>query len=386
VVAVIPLPHIQVFDATGATPLGVLPGGEGTALAISDVFGDVGTMQLTVPRDATGASLLDTDSDVQLKVLLPGVAAKWFVVDDDSSTRISDDPASEPMQVTCRDLTALLDEAVVIPSGGIGTTPAEWAFTAKTPGEIVKTLFDAAQARTLIQGCTLTGGNAADAGGDAWPTTHTITHKAGTTLHSVLTGLRDARLIEWRWNARALEIYKPGGGLDRTLDGAGANPGPTILRPARDVISAPIARSRRAVATAVVVEGAAAVTARRTQALSGRRNREVYVSESSAPSGSLDAVADLYLAAHDEADIQVTHDVTDGTDNPTPWVDYRCGDRILTAAVGTSVVARRIQQIAVTWSDTGAKATLELGSLLKTQEEIMQTQIRRLLPGEGSVT
>lgn len=382
----IPLPHIQVFDATGTSPLGVLPGGKGTALAISDVFGDAGTMQLTVPWNATGASLLDVDTDVQLKVILPGVTAKWFVVDDDSSTRISDDPASEPMQVTCRDLTALLDEAVVIPSGGIGTTPAEHAFTAATPGSIVKTLFDAAQARTLVQGCTLTGGAVTDAGGDAWPTTHTITYKAGTTLHSVLTGLRDARLIEWRWNARALEIYRVGGDLDRTLDGVGGNPGPTILRPARDVIAAPVSRSRRSVATAVVIEGAGAVTARRTQALSGRRNREVYVSESNAPSGSLDAVGDLYLAAHDEADIQVTHDVTDGDDTPTPWVDYRCGDRILTAAVGTSVVARRIQQIAVTYSESGAKATLELGSLLKTQEEIMQQQVRRLLPGEGAVT
>ena len=382
----IPLPILQVFDETGSTGLGVLPGGFTSALAVSDVFGDANTMQFTAPLDGLGASLLDTDDDLQLKLIMPGVAAMWFVVDDDSGTRISDDPGSEPWQFTCRDLTALLDEAVVIPSGGIGTTPAEWAFSAKTPGEIVKTLFDAAQTRTLIQGCTLTGGAATDAGGDAWPTTHTITYKAGTTLHSVLTGLRDARLLEWRWNQRALEIFKVGGDLDRTLDGVGGNPGPTILRPTRDLIAAPIARSRRGVATAVVIEGAAAANARRTQVLSNRRNREVYVSESNAPSGSLNDIGDLYLAAHDETDVQVTHDVTDGTDNPTPWVDYRCGDRILTAAVGTSVVARRIQQIAVTWSDTGAKATLELGSLLKTQEEIMQTQIRRLLPGEGAVT
>ena len=94
-------------------------------------------------------------------------------------------------------------------------------------------------------------------------------------------------------------------------------------------------------ATAAVVEGADSVTIRRTQTLPGRRERETYVSETSAPTASLNDVGDIYLAAHATADVQITHDLTDGDDSPLPWVHYRPGDRVLTLGAGTTPVRRR---------------------------------------------
>jgi hypothetical protein len=365
---VIPAPLIQVWDATGATPLGILTGY--AQVTVSDVLNDLGSLTLTFPRDVDGAELLDTEDDRQLKVILPGAPAMWFVNDDDASTWVSDAPESEPIQYTCRSLAGLLDEAVVYP----GAT-----FTTQTPGAIIASLFAAAQTRGLLQGLTLTGDATNDASGVAWPTNApTVTYRVGTSLLAVLKGLADAGLLEWRMNARALEIHRIGGGLDRTLD--------VVLRPRRDVLAAPLTRSRRSIATAVVVEGASSSFARRTQTLTGRRAREEYVSQTSAPSGSLAAVGDLWLAAHAGADVQMTHDLTDTDGGPLPWVDYRAGDRIQTIAAGTGVSSRRVAQIALSMSPSDTKVTLELGSLLKTAEEQFDAKLRRILPGASSLT
>lgn len=371
------LPLVEVYDATGATALGYLAGVED--LTASDVFCDLGSLQFSTTRDTTGASLIEVDADRQLKLIQPSAPDLWFLVDEDSGTYVSDDPARETIQFTCRSLAGVFDEAVVIPSGGIGVAPAEWAFTAATPGKVVYDLFGSAQSRGLCEGITLSGTALVDAGGDAWPSTVTTTYRAGTTLLSVLTGLAKALLLEWRMNGRALEIYKPGGDLDRTLT--------TPLRPGGDVLSAPLQRSRRSVATAVVLEGTSGATVRRTQTLTGRRAREVYVSKTEVASGSLAAIGDLYLAAHDEADVQISHDLTG--DTPTalrPWVDYRPGDRIPTAAASaTGVVTRRIKQVAARWADSGTTVGLELGSLLDDAQTRMDAQLRSLLPGAQSL-
>mgnify|MGYP000187418270 CR=1 FL=1 len=298
----IPIPVLQVWDAAGSTPLGTLGGF--VDLTVSEMLGEAGALAFTLTRDTPGADLLDTDEDRQVLLLQPDADPMWWVLDDDSFTWVSDDPASEQIKVTCRSLHALLAEAVVIPSSGIGGLPAAWAWWDQTPGKVVTDLVTSAQGRGLLQGITVSGNATVDATGTAWPDVLTVNHKAGTTLASVLTALRDAQLMEHRWNGRVLELHRPGGGLDRTLD--------VVLRPRRDVVSAPVQRSRRTVATATVVEGADSVTVRRTQTLTGRRQRETYVSETSAPSASLNDVGDIYLAAHAAADVQFTHTLTDG--------------------------------------------------------------------------
>jgi hypothetical protein len=82
----------------------------------------------------------------------------------------------------------------------------------------------------------------------------------------------------------------------------------------------------------------------------------------------------------------MTHDVTDGDTTPVPWVDYRPGDRILTIAAGAGVTSRRIQQVALAMTATDTKATLELGSLLKTAEEQFAQRLAQIAPGDTTLT
>jgi hypothetical protein len=373
---VIPLPTVQVWDAAGSSALGVLAGYQ--SLTISEVFCDVGVCNLVVGLDTVGAGLLDVDTDWQLKVIGLTADPMWFTSDDDSLTRVSDAPESEPITVACRSLHALLDEAKVIPSTGVGAAPAEWAFTTATPGRIVKDLFDSAQTRSLIPGVTLSGGAVNDASGTPWPDTVTVIYRAGQSLLEVLAGLRDALLIEYRFVGQVLELHRPGGDMDRSPD--------VTLRPGSDVTGAPLTRTRKPQATAVIVEGAEGVTARRTQALVGRRPREAYVSESTATAGTLGVIGDLYLAAHVTPDTQWTTDLTDGPTTPLPLRGYLVGDRPVIHATGPTPTRRRVMQIGLTMSETETKVTLELGSLLRDSEEQMARKLARLLPGEGAVT
>lgn len=373
----IPLPIVEVFDGSGTSSLGYVMGYSG--LTMSDVFCDVGALQLDAPRSS--AVLLDTDDDRMLKITVPytsGAVTSWWVVDDDTSTWISDDVDTEPIKISCRSMHALLDETIVYPSGGSGTTPAEWTWTTSTPGKIVTDLVAASQARSLLPGVTVSGSATVDADGTAWPTTITVTHKAGTTLLTVMKTMVDAGILEYAWSGKILQLYVAGG--------LGVSPGTVMLRPGIDVTSAPLARTRKPQATSVLVVGDADANTTRSQTLTGRRKRESYVSELKAGAGTIAQLGDLYLAAHATADIQITHEVTDSTSTPAPWADYRPGDLVRTKAAGTQVLERRVQQIAVTAGASGVKATLELGSILKTREDQMTQAVKRLLPGEGVVT
>lgn len=70
---------------------------------MSSVFSDIGVLQFSIPRDVV-KSLLDTDEDRQIKVVMSGVNDPfWFAYDDDASTWISDAPESELVSVAARD-------------------------------------------------------------------------------------------------------------------------------------------------------------------------------------------------------------------------------------------------------------------------------------------
>jgi hypothetical protein len=363
-----PTPVFHIWNADGSVGLSVLQ--SVTSWAISDVFCDVGSLTLGVLPGVAGASDLLVDEDRQVRVKAQGAPDLWFVLDEDAWAGVSDAPDTEPRTVACRSLAAVLDEVHVT---------AETAYAAVTPGAIVEDVFDDSQGRGFLQNLTMTGDATVDAGGDAWPTNVTVTYRAGTSLLAVLKGLSEARLLEWRINARALEIYKPGGDLDRSITG-------TPLRPGADVAAAPVQRSRRSIATDVMVVEEDGTTTLVSQSLTGRRRREGLVQQSTGSDTNPTTVANLYLAAHDTSDVQLTHDLQDGDDTMAPFVDYRCGDRLQTIAAGGGVTSWRVAQIAMAGLEARTSVTLELGSILQSNEERFAAQLAQLQPGAVVLT
>jgi hypothetical protein len=367
---VITSPTFHVWNETGSSALSTLEAV--VDWAISGVFCDVGSLTLTVVpvlngEPIAGVSDLMADADRQIRVRMQDAPDMWFVVDDDAWAGVSDAPDSEPRSIACRSLAAVTDEVHLT---------AEVAYTTATPGAIVAAAFTAGQGRGFLQNVTLTGGSTTDAAGASWPTAVTVTYKAGTSLLAVLKGLSDAGLLEWRMNARALEIYKAGGGLDRTLD--------TLLRPGADVVGAPVQRTRKTVATDALVVDTDGTATTRSQSLTGRRRREVVVSQPTDSTATV--VADLYLATHATSDVQLSHDVTDSPDSPLPWVDYREGDRLLTVAAGGGATSWRVKQIAMANRSGQISVGLELGSILQTPDERFAAALTYLQPGAVVLT
>jgi hypothetical protein len=363
----IPAPVFQVWDEDGSTGLSTLEAV--SEWAISDVRCDVGALTMSLPLDVTGAYSLLVDADRQIRVIMQGAPDQWFLFDDDSWAGISDAPDSEPRSIACRSLIGVADEVHLI---------TDLAYTAGTPGEPIADAFSDAQARGFLQGLTLAGGTGLDAGGHTWPDTVTVTYKAGTSLLAMLKGLSDAGLVEWRMNGRELEIHKPGGDLDRTLPG--------LLQPGGDVKAAPIQRSRKSIASDVLVVEADGTTTVRTQALAGRRRREALVSQTNGTDTPPEVLGDLYLAAHATSDVQLTHDMNDGEDTPVPWVDYRPGDRLLTIAAGGGATSWRVAQIAMAKNGNQTMVNLVLGSILQVAEERFADQLAHLQPGAVVLT
>jgi hypothetical protein len=341
-------PVFQVWNHNGSAGLSVL---EATAdWAISDVFCDVGSLSLTVPLGKEGVSDLLADADRQVRVIIDGAPDMWFVTDDDAWEGVSDAPESEPRRCALRGLAAVFDEWFY---------NAYTEFTAATPGAIVKTIFDAGKLAGFFQGITLSGSATVDAAGASWPQTLSVTYYTDKTLLAVLKQLSDARIIEWRMAGRVLEIYKPAGGL---------------------VLTSPVVRSRKSIATHVQVTDDVGAPTIRTQSLTGRRNRMALVAQPDDATTAPATVGDLYLAAHATADVQLSHDLTDSGDW-LPWVTYRPGDRIPTVAAGGGVTSWRVQQIAVQGSSSGQRVSVELGSLLKSAEERFEDRLSALSPG-----
>jgi hypothetical protein len=357
----IPTPVFQVWNEDGSSPLGTLQGV--SEWAISDVFCDLGSLTLRVPLDVVGAEHLLTDADRQLRVLWQGGPDMWFVTDDDQWAGVADAPESEPRDVACRSLAAVLDEALL---------EDDYHFQPASPGNMIRVLYVDAIGRGYLQGVDLIGDGTADAGGHEWPDLVDVTFKAGTSLLSALKKLSEARLLEWRMNGRAVETHIPGGDLDRTLAG-------TVLRPGADVAAASVRRSRREIATDVlIVEDDGTVTTR-SQTLPGRRKRQALVDRSEGTGSGF--IGDLYLASHAASDVQLSHDLQDGEDTPVPWVDFRPGDRLPTVAAGGGVTLWRAAQVAVARRGEQATVSVELGSLLKSAEERVADKLAHIRPG-----
>lgn len=353
-------PVFQVWNHNGSTGLSVI---EAVAdWAVSDVFCDVGSLTLTVPLGVAGVADLLADDDRQVRVIMDGAPDQWFVTGDDGWQGVSDAPESEPRQCALVGLAQVFDEWFLA---------APRSFSNATPGSIIKTIFDLGKAAGFFEGLTLSGGATQDAGGDSWATTLAIDYGTDKSLLAVLRQLSEARIVEWRMAGRVLEIYRPGGGLDRSLPG--------LLQPGADVRSAPVTRSRKAIATHVQVAGDSGATIR-TQALTGRRKRMALLVQRDAAAVSPATLGDLYLAAHAASDVQLSHELSDSGDW-LPWVTYRPGDRIPTVAAGGGVTSWRVQQIAVRGSTSGQQVSVELGSLLKTAEERFEDRLSALEPG-----
>ena len=354
-----------------------------TSMQILDVLNDVGSFTFTWALNAPGGSNLISDSALQMAVLMDCQDGngfqeidRFFYEQDNYDEAMSE---SATVTATGRSLVSILEQAVVYPQGGVGSTTTSWSFTGASPGNILHTFITAAQARGCFPGLAMSFTSGQDSSGAAWANGYTYAYAAGTTLLSVIQGLAQGGLCDFNMTGLTLNMYNPGTTLatDRSTS--------VFIRKSRDLTTAPKGRDRTQLATAMLAVGDSGLNVEVTAGTIGTLGRfESYLSQSGVTdSGTLTAWADLALGAVDDQQIssQPFYLVDVGRGTPVPWKNYFCGDYVSIDLNGTPV-KYRVHQVAVQCGPGGPTVVQPvLNDVFYDRETLLQSQLDSITGG-----
>ncbi|PSL04139.1 hypothetical protein CLV30_106144 [Haloactinopolyspora alba] len=109
-------------------------------------------------------------------------------------------------------------------------------FVDATPGEILRTLLEEAQARGCVPGMSWDISDASDSDGEPWVERLNLSFDVGMKLDQVLSSLADQGAIDWNFWGRELHVYNADTLLARDLT---TRDNPVNLRSGLDITSAP---------------------------------------------------------------------------------------------------------------------------------------------------
>lgn len=375
---------VKGYQADGVTLIQEFPGF--TNLSILDVFNDVGSFTMSWALNAPGASQLISDTDIQIAVLADAQDGngfqeinRYFYEQDNYDESM---PESAIITGTGRSLLSILENGLVYPKGGLGSTTTSYSFTGASPGNIMHTFITLAQARGCFPGLSMSFTSGQDSSGAAWASGFTYAYSAGTTLLAVAQGLAQSGLCDISMTGLTLNMYNPGTTLARDLS-------PTVfLRRSRDISSAAKGRDRTQISTAMLTIGDNGANTEVTAGTIGTLGRkESYLGQSGVTDiPTLTAVANQALAAVDDQQIssQPAYLVDPGKGSPIPWKTYRCGDYISLDTTGTGV-KYRVHQIAAQCGPGGPTYVQPvLNDVFYDRQVLLQNQVNAM--SGGSIT
>lgn len=354
-----------------------------TNLQVQDTINDVGAFTFNWNLNSPGASNLISDSALQMAVCMDfkdgngftEVWRGWYEQDTYDPTANE----SAIIQASGRSMVAILDQAIVYPQAGVGSTTTSWSFAGASVGTIMNTLITAAKARGCFPGLTTSFTNGADSSGNAWVAGYTNSFSVGTSYLDLLTGLAQGGLCDFNMTQQTLNIYNPFTTLAQDRSST------IVLRRGRDIISMQSQRDRSQIGTAMLAVGDNGLNAEVTASTIGTVGRyEVYLAETGiTDTATLEYIADQQLATMDDQQLSYTPTDTFSVVNGSkiPWKDFNPGDYIGLDADGTSERFR-----ATTWTVQGGPGgpTMwqpTLNDVFYQREVLMQNAINSLSGG-----
>lgn len=258
-------------------------------------------------------------------------------------------------------------------------------FTNATPGAILATLWDEAQARGALEGMTRTWTAATDSAGTPWPATRTVTYEAGKDLLAVLREFAEDALVDFRTQGRAVEVYvadSPAGmGADRTTGGA-----PVVLRHGRDLTEAPFRRTWEGLADTAFLKGDGGATLVRSNPAASKPwgRQETYVTASGvSDAGTLTAIGDAALTLTAQERAEHTYGLDFRAAPSKPLRDYGPGEWVLASVDGLQEPQRyRVMQVTLTRdADGNASGNVVLNDRFVEADVATARRIQRLTQG-----
>ncbi|MBO1413216.1 hypothetical protein [Streptomyces sp. FH025] len=380
--------HLRVLSPSGSL-LGLLP--YPADLKTQAEHNGPGALTFTYPRNAPGAGLLSGD-DPRLSLVIDGVEQpERYLLEDDGDDPADDAGAARPIQVGCRGALALLERAVIYP---VGHTPgqavqgldAHFPFVNATPGAILATLLQRAQARGALPEITWDFTSAADSAGRPWPTTYTVQYDAGGDLLKTVTSITGAGWADVRMEGYRLRAYVP----DTVC--ATDHPG-IVLYLGRDVLKGPRQRSRRSVRSHLLASGDSGNLAEVVNPTAAARygRREAFDGRGGiTDAATLTELARVTLGGMGAASEGFTIELDPAATQHRPGTDYRAGDYIRYDQRRTdpaTLEPLRVRTIATTYDDAGQpSSSLELNDLFVEQRIRVQRQLDALTNGSATAS
>lgn len=226
------------------------------------------------------------------------------------------------------------------------------AFTAASPGRIMRSILDEAKARDNIPGLTYNFNNTVDSAGATWTSTLTGEFDLGQDAWSILDSLGRQGFCDWRMIGRELEIYQPDTELRRDLTNS---PG-IIFHAGSDTLSEPVDRTWEELATRVIVTGdAKSLISLPDNSGTGEEpwgKWEEVVQAGGMKGAQLLGVAMRTLPTKIHSRTQLTKTVVWRDNAPLPLLDYRPGDMIRAQQeFGSQREPLRIYQVTLSAND-----------------------------------
>lgn len=253
------------------------------------------------------------------------------------------------------------------------------AFEDASPGEIMRTLIMAAQARGALPMIALGFSNAIDSSGDPWAQTIPRGYEASHDLWQVLKGLADGGLCDFWMHGRTLHMSNPDGGRDLSTGLS-----PVYLRDVQ-IGESPESHDYRSLADTVMLIGdsGARWNATNPEAITPWGRREKVMTASGVTSGgAAQILMDAELLAGQDASRTLTRqwEFHEGV-RWMPDRDLNVGDWILADTAVGSRQRLRIADMAVTTDETSITAFVTLGTV---RDEALVRMIKAQRARDGS--
>jgi hypothetical protein len=347
--------------------LGVIP--DSLVTTTTCPFGsDLATLQIDYPAQGRRHALLETK---------PEVAVEWW---DDAADEWTE-PDNARFHVVKRSWNSATDEesrkydAVGIAwltrkarvwTGTNMNVSGQRQWNALSPGAIVGTVFDDAQARGWGPGLTRTFTDTHDSAGVPWVNHLTIAFAPSDAMDAVISALVTQGVADVSWTGRALNLYNPDATLGRDLTLGDA---PVWVRHS-GVTSAPEEGTIEDLTTAVriAVDNGGVFDMDNPEAVTTYGRLETYQTQSGVTDEATVALLTEQALKEGEAErIQFSREFNTEATTLWPWRDYRPGDWVFVDREDGNARSRervRVQQISLTRNEDGVSGHVTLGTRL----------------------
>ncbi|RKS07595.1 hypothetical protein DFP74_3273 [Nocardiopsis sp. Huas11] len=353
--------------------LGPLP--HSLSIELGQPYDDLPSLRIDYTTHAPGAEFLASPCEVAVQMYDPA-AGEWRERPDSRFLRIkrsgdlTDRTGSRSYELPGYGWQ--LRKLKLYPSEGGGDTEGKRRFSASTVGTILRTWLNEGHARGAVPGVETDFDTAVDSAGAGWSTLLTLEYDLGADLLSVLNGLTDQGVCDWRFEGRTLRVFNPDSAM--AVDRASGE-SPVDLRLGRDVTEAPDSGSLEEAVSHLLLEGDEGfrLEVSNPDAATPWGRWEEYLTQGGVTDeGTARLLAGAALERGARERVQITRGLVFTEARWLPWRDYRPGDHVLAPDADGTMRSLRLRQITLSRDQNGA-----LTGNAVLNDRFLEAEIRR---------